>query len=277
MVVSSRIRRLVCAVIAIVAIVGAIVEGQRRRGGGWEYRIEPPGPTTNDGRFQFCRIMFRSSRYGDGGGWGVDFPRGDINISIRFSELTKAPVSFDRNKEPNYFVVRLTDPQMFQCPFVMLTEVGTAYFDEEEAAALRTYVEKGGFVWADDFWGERAWEFWEEQLRKALPRHEFPIVDLPKDHALFRAQFVMTKTPPQIASINHWYNTGGTSERGAESAVPHARAILDKEGRIMVLMTHNTDIGDSWEREADDPTYFYNFSVDGYAFGINVLIYTMTH
>src|SRR5262245_60120768 len=136
MVRSSTIRRLVCTAIAIAAI-GAIAEGQRRRGGGWEYRIEPPGPATNDGRFQFCRVMFRSSRYGDGGGWGVDFPRGDINISIRLSELTKAPVSFDTNKEPNYFVVRLTEPEMFQCPFVMLTEVGSAYFDEDEARGLR--------------------------------------------------------------------------------------------------------------------------------------------
>jgi hypothetical protein len=262
---------------ALVALTALLANAQRRRGGGDAFRLEPPGPTTNDGRFQFCRVMFRGNRNGFGGGWGVDFPRADINISIRFSELTKGPVSFDAQRNPNHFVVRLTDLELFQCPFVMLTEVGAAYFDSEEATALRTYVEKGGFVWADDFWGEWAWEAWEEQLRKAFPRHEFPIVDLPKDHPLFRAQFIMTKTPPQIASINYWYGTGSSSELGPESAVPHARAIVDQHGRIRVLMTHNTDIGDSWEREADDPTYFYNFSVDGYAFGINVLVYAMTH
>ena len=278
----TNLKRVLCAVLAMATIVGAAAEAQRRRGGGggrgFDFRMESPHPTSNDGKFQFCRVMFRGNRYGDGdGGWAVDWPAADVNLSIRFSELTKAPVSFDEAKQPNHFVVRLTDPEMFQCPFVMLTEVGGAYFDEDEAAAIRKYVDKGGFVWADDFWGEYAWQAWEEQIRKALPRHEFPIVDLPKDHPLFRAQFVMTKTPPQIASLNYWYNTGSTSERGAESATPHARAILDKEGRIMVLMTHNTDVGDSWEREADDPTYFYNFSVDGYAFGINVLVYTMSH
>ena len=57
----------------------------------------------------------------------------------------------------------------------------------------------------------------------------------------------------------------------------HTRAVVDSHGRIMVLMTHNTDFGDSFEREADDPRYFYNFSVPGYAFGINALLYSMTH
>jgi hypothetical protein len=94
---------------------------------------------------------------------------------------------------------------------------------------------------------------------------------------LFRQQFQISKVP-QIASINHWFGSGGgTSERGADSAVPHAMGVADRNGRLLVLMTHNTDFGDSWEREADDPTYFYNFSVDGYAFGINVLLYALSH
>jgi hypothetical protein len=83
---------------------------------------------------------------------------------------------------------------------------------------------------------------------------------------------------PQIPSINFWLGSGGgTSERGPDSAVPHARAIADVHGRVMVLMTHNTDISDSWEREGDDPDYFYRFSVDGYAVAIDVLLYAMTH
>ena len=77
---------------------------------------------------------------------------------------------------------------------------------------------------------------------------------------------------------HHWAATGGgTSERGADSAEAHARAVLDKHGNIMVLMTHNTDLGDSFEREADDPQYFYQMSVPGYAFGVNALLYALTH
>ena len=87
----------------------------------------------------------------------------------------------------------------------------------------------------------------------------------------------MTKIP-QIPSINHWMGTGGgTSERGSDSRTPHIRGITDENGRLMVLMTHNTDFGDSWEREGLSLDYFLTFSVDGYAFGVNVLVYLMTH
>jgi hypothetical protein len=89
--------------------------------------------------------------------------------------------------------------------------------------------------------------------------------------------FVLPKVP-QIPSINYWAGSGGdTSERGSDSVVPHARGIFDGQNRMLALMTHNTDIGDSWEREADDPAYFVRFSVDGYAFAINVLLYALTH
>jgi hypothetical protein len=92
-------------------------------------------------------------------------------------------------------------------------------------------------------------------------------------HGLFEV-----KNTPQISSIDFWAsNEGATSERGADSAEVHTRAILDRHGRIIVLMTHNTDLGDSLEREADDPQYFYQMSVRGYAFGINALLYPMTH
>ena len=68
-----------------------------------------------------------------------------------------------------------------------------------------------------------------------------------------------------------------TSERGAETAVAHLRAVRDPHGRIIVVMTHNTDVSNSWEREGDDPAFFYQFSPKGYALGINVLLYAMTH
>ena len=176
-----------------------------------------------------------------------------------------------------HVVVRLTDPTLFQCPFIMMTEVGAAYMDDAEAEALRNYLLKGGFLWADDFWGEWAWEAWMEQFGKALPAALYPVKDVPKDHPLFRALFDIGGGVPQIASIGNWLGTGSTSERGAESAVPHARAVFDASGRILALMTHNTDIGDSWEEEASNPQYFYEFSTKGYAFGVNAIVFGMTH
>ncbi len=174
-------------------------------------------------------------------------------------------------------LLRLTDDLMFQCPFIMMTEVGSAYFSPEEAKRLREYLLKGGFLWADDFWGTWAWEIWAREIGKVLPPSEFTIVDVPLNHPIFRSQFEVTKVP-QIPSISAWMGMGGgTSEQGADSAEPHARAIYDSKGHMMVFITHNTDFGDAFEREGEDPQYFYTFSVDGYAFGINVLLYALSH
>jgi hypothetical protein len=264
---------LVLLVVLCVTALGARQFG-RRRGLGV---MRTPTANSFDGAFNFCRAVFDTNRRGDGGGWVVDYPRADVNLSIRFSELTKGRISLQPNGDPNHLLVNLLDPALFQCPFVMMTEVGAAYFGDEEAAKLREYLQKGGFLWADDFWGSYAWENWAHQLSKVLPPPDYRIIDLPLTHPLFRGQFEV-KRVPQIPSINFWMGSGGgTSERGYDSAEPHARAVTDRHGRIMVLMTHNTDLGDSWEREADDPNYFYAFSVDGYAFGINVLLYAMTH
>jgi hypothetical protein len=82
---------------------------------------------------------------------------------------------------------------------------------------------------------------------------------------------------PQVPNIGLWRNYHQTSERGEESAQVHTRAILDKRGRIMVMMTHNTDFGDAYEREAEMPEYFKTFSVIGYALGVDIVLYAMTH
>jgi hypothetical protein len=108
-----------------------------------------------------------------------------------------------------------------------------------------------------------------------LPSAQYPFVELPPDHPVFKTQFVVRKVP-QIPSLDFWMGSGGgTSEAGYDSQTPTVRAILDGRGRIMVLATHNTDLGDSWEREGDDPDYFYAFAVDGYALGINIVLHSM--
>jgi hypothetical protein len=266
-------RHLVLLLCGLVLLgVGAQLDAQRRR----FTTADLAKPEDYRGGFQFCRVAFGSAG-GRGSSWEVDFPRADINLSIRLSELTHTPVSRTPDGEPHFMLVRLTDPELFQCPFIMMTEVGSAYLRPEEAQRLREYLLKGGFLWADDFWGTDAWDWWAEQFNEVLPSAEYPIVDLDASHPIFRSQFVMKDTP-QIASINYWAGSGGdTSERGADSAVVHTRAVFDRHGNIMALMTHNTDVGDSFEREADDPTYFQLFSVPGYAFGINTLLYALSH
>jgi Domain of unknown function (DUF4159) len=269
--------RSVALVLAFVLALATMGEAQRRGRGRGGFNVRPAVAEDFDGSWQFCRVAFRGNRGGDGGGWSVDFPRADINLSVRLSELTKTTVSFAGPQEPNHLVIQLTDPTLFQCPFIMMTEVGNLYLTDAEAEALRNYLLKGGFLWVDDFWGEYAWQIWTEQIGKALPPAQYPSRDLEKGHALFRALFDIGGVP-QIASIGFWLGSGGgTSERGGESDEVHARGIYDQQGRLMVLATHNTDIGDSWEEEASNPQYFYEFSTKGYAFGVNAIVYAMTH
>jgi hypothetical protein len=258
----------------VLAALGALALGSVAFAQRGEF-YRRPTPTSFDGSFNFCRIAYRAMGM-DGGGWNVDYPRADENLSTRLSELTKVSISRDAWEQPNHLLLTLMDPELFRCPFTMLTEAGAAWFDEHEAAALRDYILKGGFLWADDFWGERAWYSWETELRKAFPSGEYPIHELPMEHALFRMVF-QVKEVPQIPSINYWRGSSGDTSERHDSQVPRARAITDEQGRIMVLMTHNTDIGDSWEQEAQDPEYFERFSVYGYAFGINAVVYSMVN
>ena len=248
-----------------------------QRGGGGVYGVRRPAPDTFKGDFNFCRLAFRSSSSGFGGGWGVDYPRADENLSIRLSELSKTAVNFDSSGTPNYVVLQATEPELFKCPFVAVTNHGRAYFTPEESLALRAYLQKGGFMWADDAWGSRAWDSWLAQLRRILPEADYPLVDLPLNHSIFHTLFDANRIP-QIPNIGFFRGSGGrTSEQWEDSEVAHAYAILDSRGRIMVLTTHNTDFGDAYERESDDPEFFFRFSVEGYAIGINVLLYAMTH
>jgi hypothetical protein len=276
-------RRRTHALLAIFVLVAAVAGAQdffRGYGRGYN-RVPPrfPRPETYDGGFNFCRGIYSVVRREAGGqGWSTDYPDADVNFSIRFSELTKTRVSRQPTGDPNHVTLMLTDEFLFKCPFLLMSDVGTMELEEAEVQALRAYLLKGGFLWVDDFWGPWAWAAWEDEITKVLPPSEYPIRDLPPDHPIFKSMFQIAKLP-QIPSIQFWRQFGGssTSERGADSAEPHIRGISDKHGNLMVLMTHNTDISDAWEREGEDPRYFYSFSPDGYAVAINALLYGFTH
>jgi hypothetical protein len=211
-------------------------------------------------------------------GWSTDYPGADLNFSTRLAELTKAPVTQRPDAEedaPDAVVVRLTDDALFKCPYILMEDAGTASFSDAEAKRLREYLLKGGFLFVSDYWGDRAREQFDDQIGQALPPRQYPIVDLPRHHSVWRTLFDMNDIP-QMPSIQSWRRTGGNTDRGVMDP-PSARAIADDHGRLMVVMLHNTDIPDGWEREGEDPEYFYRFSPDAYAVGINLVLYAMTH
>jgi hypothetical protein len=263
-------------VLATVAVCDAQWRGRYREG---SFIPRYPPAHMPDADFTVCRLEYMRVVIEEMGvGWQTDYPFSERNLMTRLSELTKTPISRDERNEPSTWVVHATDPQLFNCPYLVASDVGTIGLEPAEVTGLREYLLKGGFLWVDDFWGTAAWERWSNEIGRVLPRSEFPIRDVPLSDPLFRSVYLVTAIP-QITNIQFWRASSGqvTSERGEDSIEPHLRAIRDNHNRIMVLMTHNTDIGDSWEREGEDPGFFYQFSPNGYALGINVLLHAMTH
>ena len=271
-IVSGKMRALVWA---CVIVAGSAGYAAAQFGRGFRVGVRLAPPVMPDSAFAICRIMYQSVRSeADGAGWQTDYPLGETNLMIRFSELTRTRISTDAARRPNHWVVRLTDEALFNCPYTVASDVGTMGLNEREVLKLREYLLKGGFLWVDDFWGTAAWEHWTRVIGEVLPGR--PIEDVPLTDPVFSSQFVVKKVP-QVPRYPFWVATGTTSERGNDSREPHFRAIRDDAGRIMVVMTHNTDVADSWEREAEEPAYFQKFSIDGYALGVDVLLHALTH
>ncbi len=262
---------MITGVFVLASALGALA--QFRRGGVDRNAFAPA--QFPDGDVAICRLVYTEVRQ-YGVGWRTDYPLGERNLSIRLSELTRTQVSKGRDGTPNHYLVRLTDEQLFSCPFLMAGDIGSIGLSEVDAARLREYLLKGGFLWTDDHWGSEEWEVWTRELAKVFPPGEYPIEEVTPADPIFSTQFVVPEVP-QIPNIGFWRRTGGSSEQGADSAVPHLYVVRDKGGRIMLAMTHNTDIADAFEREGDDPEFFLRFSPRGYALGINVVLYALTH
>ena len=194
---------------------------------------------------------------------------------IRLAELTAVPVTTGNLREPLHVVVRASDRNVYQCPFLFASDVGTIEFLDAEVLALRNYLLKGGFLWVDDFWGPLALDQWMGEIARVLPNN--PPVELSLDHPIFKT-FYGVRRIPQIPALSFWLSTNGnTQERGGSSPEPKVYGIHDDSGRLVVLMSHNTDIADGWEREGANQDFFATFSGPGYAVGVNVVIWALTH
>jgi hypothetical protein len=225
--------------------------------------------------FTFVRVIYSSGWGGrgrGGGGWRTDWPDADLNFSYRLQQLTALKV------DPKGRMLELTDPELFNYPFIYMIEPGALEFDDAEVKALRRYLLNGGFMMVDDFWGEYQWQNFYEQIKRVFPDRE--PVDLPLEHPIFHCVFDL-KEKPQIPNYRlgeqSQYNGGITWEQW-DAREPHYRAIFDDKGRMMVIICHNTDLGDGWEQEGVYEYYFREFSEKkAYPLGINIVFYAMTH
>jgi hypothetical protein len=218
--------------------------------------------------FTFARVRYDS--YGRGGGWATDYPDSDLNFSLRLQQLTSMKVN------PDPIILDLTDPALFDYPFLYMIEPGGIALSQPEVAALRKYCMNGGFMMVDDFWGDYQWRDFEMAMEQVFPERKWQ--EVPLEHEIFHIVYDL-KEKPQVPSIHAWQR-GFTHElgHGGNTETPHYRAIFDDDGRIMVFICHNTDLGDGWEREGENHEYFEEFSVKkSYPLGINIVTYAMTH
>jgi hypothetical protein len=206
--------------------------------------------------------------------WETDFPQADENFVFRLDELTAV--------RPNRRAVvrRLTDDDLFSFPFIYMCDVGWMELSALEKARLREYLLKGGFLWVDDFWGLGEWLNFERIMSEVLEGRAWQPV--PQDHPLHSTVFPLEgfpQVPARDFAVDGWLHDPPWYHRypplGIETV--QLRGYFDDAGRLMVLASHNTDIGDGWEREGYGEWYFERYSAPAYAAGANVVVYALTH
>ena len=224
-----------------------------------------------DDVFTFVRVQYSSWSGWDK--WYTDYPDAELNFSFRLQQLTSLHVN------PDGRILRLTDPELLNYPFIYIVEPGQLVFSEPEVSTLRRYLLNGGFLMVDDFWGDYEWDNFYREIKRVFPDRE--PTELPLEHPVFHCVYDL-KERPQIPAIG-FARPGPdgqiiTWERGPDTRQVHYKGLFDDNGRMIAIICHNTDLGDGWEREGEDPWYFKEFSEKkAYPLGINIVFYAMTH
>ncbi len=234
--------------------------------------------------FTYTRVIYRwnPDDYSTPGmlRWINDYPDSDLNFSYRLQQLTSLKTN------PDGRVIKLTDPELRNYPMLFMEKAWGMDPKDEDVAILRQYLLNGGVLWVDDFWMDEEWNSFAAQIKRVLPDRNW--TELTIDHPIFHCVFdlnVSDLSKLQVPSLPLWNRGSQTGIRGGWGAFRgtgdpnmHVRAWLDDKGRIMVLATHNTDNGDGFEQEGDNPEYFNTFSEKrAYPLGINIVYYLMTH
>lgn len=264
-----RLRLAVSVVFLCFAILGTIyAQKPFREYAGSEYRRFPlPHDWNENTEFSRARLMYRGLRYGWGGAgsWTIDYPRADRHLLAGIRRLTRIHT---RSVEQ---VVDLDDPdEIYNWPFLYAVEVGTWDLTDTQAAKLRDYLLRGGFLMVDDFHGTQEWELFMLGMTKVFP--DRPVVDIDDKDAIFHVLYDLDDKF-QVPGAQ-WFQTGRAYERDGYEA--RWRGVYDDKGRIMVAICHNMDLGDAWEW-SDDPAYPEKWASLAYRIAVNYTIYAMTH
>ncbi len=237
------------------------------RGGGGDPRAWDFDPDAR-AEFQFVRYAYGSGEHGGRGrrrgGWRTDWPDAEYHLTNGISRLTLIDTAYGgRFFDP-------MDEALFDYPWIYAVEVGRWHLDEFEAARLREYLLRGGFLVVDDFHGAYEWAGFEASMKRVFPQRT--IVEIPEADPILHTLYDLDHRI-QVPGIQYVWS-GTTWEK--HGYTPHWRGVYDDEGRLMVAINYNMDLGDAWEH-ADTPEYPENLTALAYRFAVNYVIYAMTH
>lgn len=265
---------LAAAVLCAAGLLGQRFDFERSEG------PKPDFPKNAD--FHFVRVEYTdlpeyhrrwgfASRDGRGEGWWlVDWPDADEHFSVGIQRLTRVQTG-----DPRHF--RLTDEQLFDYPWIYATQTGWWGLSDAETARLREYLLRGGFLVVDDFWGPEQWDVFRRTMERVLPKHA--ITDIAESDAVMHVLYdIREKDRTWIPGTRHLRRgPGGTvNVYQPEGTAPAWRALYDDKNRMVVAINFNTDVGDAWEY-ADAPEYPEAMTALAYRYGVNYLVYAMTH
>jgi hypothetical protein len=252
-----------CALL-VVSALEALQWGRRGFGRGRRRSLEAFTDPNEKAEFFFTRLLYGGGR-GWRGGWATDYPDAEYHFMQGVRRLTLLDAGASGK------VFRPLDDELFDYPWLYAVEVGGWYLDEQEAERLREYLLRGGFLMVDDFHGTYEWAGFMQSMRMVFP--DRPVVEIEEDDAILHVLYNLDQRI-QVPGIQ--YVRSGRTWEGEDGYTPHWRAILDDDGRVMVAINFNMDLGDAWEH-ADTPQYPENMTALAYRFGVNYIVYAMTH
>ena len=245
----------------LICLLGGLASAQ------WRREVPEPEGGPPEAEFHMARLAYYAVGCAGSHGscnpwWAIDWPYAEGHFLPAVKRMTRIDVAPDTRH------VTLADDNVFDYPWLFLQQPGQGnWFPQgEELERVREYLERGGFLVVDDFHGEYEWAAFREAMAAILPGKA--VVDIPEDDMLLSILFDLDRRT-QIPGERHlgWQRMQGP---------PHWRGIYDDHGRLMVAMNHNIDMGDAWEH-ADDAHYPAPMTATAYRFGVNYVIYAMTH
>lgn len=222
-----------------------------------------PTHSLDDYEFTFVRLKYHGS-YRYRSLWHIDYPAAERNLLIQLRKHTDIKVS------PIEKVIEVGDQELFDYPFAYIAELGRLNLSKKEAANIREYLLRGGFIMMDDFHGTAQWRRFYIQYKKIFPDREPK--DIPLTHPLFKCFFKIDKLmqiPAPAAYLSgRMYENDGRHVK--------CKGVYDDKGRLMMMINFNTDLGDAWQNAAE-PYYPHELSNMAFKMGINAIVYTLTH